>query len=213
MNQNLCDIMSDNVDPAPDITAIDKVDDNTVNPIGKKPTKKTTAKAKTKTIKSNDTSDIEEWEAGYPIKFPSDPVAVIEAMNTTTAKKRAVFSYRGDTYVARGANKKNLSYFALRLIMDYANETDKTADQLMNMINSIISCYFSDMARDGWVQVCDMMNPYLNDTIRAWYFTGNDQIVWIDGRELIVVKGWGVLEIIALIWILGYSDMVTLSMI
>ena len=139
--------------------------------------------------------------------------SITATTTTTTTKKRATFVYKGDTYMARGANKMNLANFALRLILDYVKDTDKTADQLMDMINSEIPCQYSDIKKDGWQQICDRKNPSLNKRILEYYFTDKNEVVRIGDRELLVLKGWGgVYEINQLVEILGYSDVVSSNM-
>jgi hypothetical protein len=126
---------------------------------------------------------------------------------TAAPKKRASYSYKGEVYKARGGNKKNLSYFALRLLQDYARETDKTANEFMEHINANIPCYYSDMKKENWRQI----EPYakIPKHLMEWFFTETGEIIVVKGESLVALRGWGAWEISVLIDILGYEDRVT----
>jgi hypothetical protein len=125
------------------------------------------------------------------------------------AKKRPTFVYKGDTYMTQGANKMNLSNLALRLILDFAKETDKTADELINMINTPITCYTTALKKAGLGQIADRSNPAVKQKgILDLHFAAKDEVVRLGDRELLVSKGWGAAELLTLIGILGYNSQV-----
>jgi hypothetical protein len=136
-------------------------------------------------------------------------VTATERVNTG-AKKRPTFIYKGDTYMAQGANKMNLSSLALRLISDYAKDTDKTAAELMHTINSRITCYTTVLKKAGLGQVADLSDPKLEQSgIMDLHFSGKDEIIRLGDTQLLVSKGWGAPELSTLIDLLGFDDIVS----
>jgi len=133
--------------------------------------------------------------------------SITSTRTTDAPKKRASYSYKGEVYKARGGNKKNLGYFALRLLQDYAQETDKTADEFMELINASIPCHYSDMKKEGWRQI----EPYakIPKHLMEWYFTESGESITIKGEGIVALRGWGAWEIGVLIDILGFEDKVT----
>ena len=139
----------------------------------------------------------------------SSSVTATEA-NPANIKVRPTFVYKGETYMAQGANRMNLRNLALRLILDYAKETDKTAEDFMNMINTQITCYTTVLKKAGLGQIADRSNPLLRKKdIKELHFYSKEEIVRLGDKELLVSKGWGATELTTLIGILGYGDRVT----
>ena len=136
----------------------------------------------------------------------------ITATDTTPSKTkvRPTFVYKGDTYMTQGANRMNLGNLALRIIRDYAMESDKTAEELMDMINSRIPAYWQDLKKTGLGQISERSNPALGKkNIKDLHFAEKNEIVLLGDKELIVCRGWGAGELTTLIGILGYSDRVS----
>ena len=136
----------------------------------------------------------------------------ITATDTTPSKTkvRPTFVYKGDTYMTQGANRMNLGNLALRLIRDFAMETDKAAGELMDMINSRIPAYWQDLKKAGLGQVSDRSNPAIGKkNIKDLHFAEKNEIVLLGEKELIVCRGWGACELTTLIGILGYGDRVS----
>jgi hypothetical protein len=130
--------------------------------------------------------------------------------NPNVKRKRPEFVYNGKTYMTQGANRMNLSNLALRLITDYAGETDKTAEELMDMINTKITCYTTVLKNAKLNQISERSNPLLKKKeLRDLHF---DETVRLGDRELLISKGWGAGELMTLIEILGYDDRVTSNM-
>ena len=124
-------------------------------------------------------------------------------------KKRPIFKYKDDTYMAQGANKMNLGKLALRMLTDYAKETDKNADEIMDMVNSNIVCYTTALKKVDLHQISDRTNPLLrNRELLNMHFAVKDELIRIDDRVLIVSKGWGASELTKLIELLEYDDLV-----
>ena len=111
--------------------------------------------------------------------------------------------------MTQGANRMNLSNLALRLIIDYSKETDKTAEDFLGMINSRIPCYTTVLKKAGLGQVAERANPLLKKRdLMELHFSSKDEIVRICDQELLVSKGWGAVELATLIELLGYTDKV-----
>jgi hypothetical protein len=97
--------------------------------------------------------------------------------------------------------------------MDYAKETDKTAEDFMNMINSKITCYTTVLKKAGLNQISERSNPLLKKrSILELHFTSKDEIIQLGNNELLVSKGWGAGELMTLIEILGYDEKVSSNM-
>jgi hypothetical protein len=127
----------------------------------------------------------------------------------TSVKKRPTFIYKGNTYMAQGANRMNLGNLALRLIIDYAKETDKTVEEFAGMVNTSIPCYTTVLKKAGLGQVSERANPLLKKRdYKELHFTNKDEIVRFGDKELLVSKGWGTSELTILIDLLGYGDRV-----
>jgi predicted KAP-like P-loop ATPase len=124
-------------------------------------------------------------------------------------KKRPTFIYKGEKYQSRGANKMNLSNLALRLIHDYIKDTDKTADEFMEMINKQIPCYYNSAKKLGLGQIAEVSNPLLkHKDAEDCYFEDKNDIVKFGNKEMLVLTGWGAWELSTLINLLGYEGKV-----
>ena len=181
-------------------------------------------------IKSEDTDDIKDFIKAF-IKVHNHDIDddgiseevwthVKELLNCSSVtatesggrgmKKRPTFKYKGDTYMAQGANRMNLGNLALRLITDYSKETDKDADKLMDMVNENISCYTTALKKADLHQVSDRTNPLLrNRELLSMHFSAKDELIRLSERVLIVSKGWGAPELTKLVELLEYDDRVT----
>ena len=142
--------------------------------------------------------------------------SVTTTENTASgAKTRAAFTYNGDTYMTRGANKMNLSNLALHLILDYVKENRPDADAFMDKVNQAIPYYWTDQKKAGLYQIVESDDPRLREKDNSnrewvfWYFTDEGETVRLGGKELTVSKGWGASEIIKLIGVLDYNDKIT----
>jgi hypothetical protein len=143
----------------------------------------------------------------------SSSVTATPPNEPATAKLRPTFIYNGDTYMTQGANRMNLSNLALRLIKDYAKDTDKTAEELIGIIDARIPYYTTVLKKAGLGQITERTNPQLKKReLLELHFSAKDEIVRLDGKELLVSKGWGTGELMTLIDILGYGDKVDSNM-
>ena len=142
------------------------------------------------------------------VLLKSSSVTATESV-PSSVKKRPTFVYKGDTYMAQGANRMNLGNLALRLIIDYAKDSAKTAEEFTGMINTRIPCYTTVLKKAGLGQVSERSNPLLKkrDLIEL-HFASKDEVVRFGDNELLVSKGWGAGELATLIELLGYDDRV-----
>jgi hypothetical protein len=142
------------------------------------------------------------------VLLKSSSVTATESTPSST-KKRPTFIYKGDTYMAQGANRMNLGNLALRIISDFAKETDKTAEEFINTINNRIPCYTTILKKAGLGQVAERTNPLLKKReLISLHFANKDEIVRFNDAEVLVSKGWGAPELTALIGLLKYNDRV-----
>jgi len=142
------------------------------------------------------------------VLLKSSSVTATES-TSTGVRIRPTFIYKDDTYMAQGANRMNLGNLALRLIKDYAKETDKSADELIILINTRITCYTTVLKKAGLGQVIERSNPLLGKKeFKELYFNSKDEIVLVDGKEIFVSKGWGAPELTSLIGLLEYKKYV-----
>jgi hypothetical protein len=83
----------------------------------------------------------------------------------------------------------------------------------MNLANKGITYYYTELKRAGLGHIADSSDPKLREKgIMELYFTGNEEIIRLDDKELFVSKGWGTAELATLIEILGYGDRVSSNM-
>ena len=143
------------------------------------------------------------------VLFKSSSITATEAA-PSGAKKRPTFIYKGETYMAQGAKKMNLSNLAMRLIKDYAELTDKTPDEYINMINSAIQSNSSMLRGLNIGQVTERSNPLLKrGDVMELHFSGKDEIIKMGGATMLVSKCWGSYELIKLIELFGYKGRVS----
>ncbi|MDL2217912.1 KAP family NTPase [Christensenellaceae bacterium OttesenSCG-928-M15] len=136
-------------------------------------------------------------------------ITTTEATPVTT-KIRPTFLYKGNSYMPKGANRMNLGNLALRLVMDFAKETEQTADELVAMVNTQVPCYYSHLKRAGLGQLALSSHPSLRKKeLRSSYFSEKKEIIRLGDVEFLVIKGWGVEELLTLISLLGYGDRIT----
>ena len=122
------------------------------------------------------------------------------------AQKRQSFEYKGQTYMS-GSSKMNMGKLAIILIQDYAAETNISAADLTELINSNIASA-GVVKKAGLTIICRRDNPALNDELLKNYFHESGVVLIPQDKEMILYRWWPQETIVKLIDILDYGDRV-----
>jgi hypothetical protein len=136
----------------------------------------------------------------------SSSVTATTESNPVGDRKRLSYTYKGDTYKSRGANKMNLGNFALRLISDYASATNKTAQELQHFINGQIPPYATLMRKLNLGLLVQKGEPLLErKDVQPYFFMDKADAIQLSGETIYVQNSWGGGELNTLIEILGFN--------
>jgi hypothetical protein len=139
----------------------------------------------------------------------SSSVTATAEASGASERKRLSFTYNGNTYKSRGANKMNLGNFALRLISDYAGETNMTAQELRDFINGQILPYATLMRKLNLGLIVKHDEPQLKrKDVQPYFFMDKADALRVGDETMHVQNSWGGGELNVLIDILGFRGRV-----
>ena len=124
------------------------------------------------------------------------------------AHKKWFFEYKDQTYIS-GSAKMNMGRLATILIKDYAAETNISAEDLMNLINSKNFCG-SAYKKAGLTPICERGHPAFaaDEKLADGYINEPESVISIGKKELLLYRWWPHENIERLIGVLGYDNRV-----
>lgn len=159
------------------------------------------------TLESETDVSKEQWERIKPLL----DISAVTATETTvrSVNTRRIFEYKGETYKSRGKGNRNLSFLALRLIMDYVREKAQDSTEWINRINVAIPLHSPNSKYAGLDSIIERSNDLLNqdDNIQRYHHAEN-QVIRLGGKEYLVATEWAQGWVETLIDILGYTEQV-----